>query len=112
MSVTRHLLLETVMKYRTALLATGVAALLAPLALQAEEPAAKAAAEKTQKVEKTEKTEASCNQLTGSRIKPARSGKCESLSPSPLRSYSKEDLERTGETDLNEALRKVDPAFR
>ncbi len=99
------------MKYRNALLAATMAALLSPLAISAEEATKKAAEEKPQKVESVE-----CETVTGSRIKAAKptkdkSGKC-TTSSSPMRTYTKDDIEMTGETDLNEALRKLDPSFR
>jgi hypothetical protein len=34
------------------------------------------------------------------------------MAKQPFRSYSKEELDSTGETDINEALRKLDPIFR
>ena len=37
---------------------------------------------------------------------------CAKVARGAYRSYSKEDIERTGETDMAEALRKLDPAFR
>jgi hypothetical protein len=33
-------------------------------------------------------------------------------STAPMRSYGQQDLERTGETDLGQALKKLDPIFR
>ncbi len=98
------------MKYRHALLAATVAALLSPLAMSAEEAGKKAAEEKPQKVEAVD-----CQTITGSRIKaskPAKdkAGKC-AASSSPTRTYTKEDLEMTGQTDLADALRQLDPTF-
>jgi len=99
------------MKYRHALLAVTMAALLSPLAMSAEEAGKKATEEKPKKVEAVE-----CETVTGSRIKSAKpakdkSGKC-AATASPTRTYTKDDIEMTGETDLNEALRKLDPSFR
>ena len=51
-----------------------------------------------------------CEQVTGSRIRPKNSD-CTSLGY-PYRSYSAEELQGTGEIDLVEALRQIDPAFR
>jgi outer membrane receptor for monomeric catechols len=98
------------MKYRNALLATTIAVLLSPLAMSAEEAGKKAAEEKPQKVESVE-----CETVTGSRIKAARpakdkAGKC-AVSSSPTRTYSKDQIDMTGETDIADALRKLDPAF-
>lgn len=47
---------------------------------------------------------------TGSRIR-MRDGDC-SPKGYPFRSYSAEDLQATGEIDLLEALRQMDPAFQ
>lgn len=99
------------MKYRSALLAATVAVLLSSPAMSAEEAGKKAAEEKPQKVEAVE-----CQTVTGSRIraKPAKQkdkeGKCAAGS-TPLRTYTKDQLEMTGEMDLADALRQLDPAF-
>lgn len=56
-----------------------------------------------------------CEQVTGSRIRPAsRSGSAVDCEPvgHPFRSYSAEELQSTGEMNLSEALRQLDPAFR
>lgn len=47
---------------------------------------------------------------TGSRIR-TRDGDC-SPKGYPFRSYSAEELQDTGEIDLLEALRQIDPAFQ
>jgi hypothetical protein len=47
---------------------------------------------------------------TGSRIR-TRDGEC-SPRGYPFRSYSAEELQATGEIDLLEALRQIDPAFQ
>jgi len=54
-----------------------------------------------------------CAPATGSRIaKPVdQQGRCDH-SAYPSRSYSAEDLKRTGEIDLGAALEKIDPGFR
>lgn len=53
-----------------------------------------------------------CPLQTGSRLSPPRDdqGRCEQRSAF-TRSYSQEDLERTGEVDLNRALEQLDPSF-
>jgi hypothetical protein len=53
---------------------------------------------------------ATCALNPGSHIRPRIENGCEA--PKPFRSYTQEDLQRTGEIDLNEALRKLDPIFR
>lgn len=50
-----------------------------------------------------------CMRYTGSRI-PARSAKGKGCVMANGRVYSRSDLERTGEVDMAEALRKLDPA--
>jgi hypothetical protein len=60
-----------------------------------------------------------CLQDTGSRItasanaKARKAGKKErECANSPGRSYSKEDIDRTGQTDIASALRQLDPSIR
>jgi hypothetical protein len=48
-----------------------------------------------------------CSQETASRI-PARPGDC---SATPGRTYSNEDVERTGQTNVGEALQMLDPSI-
>jgi hypothetical protein len=50
---------------------------------------------------------APCPQNTASRI-PMRPGECSST---PGRAYSNEDIERTGQTDVGEALQMLDPSI-
>ena len=52
-----------------------------------------------------------CSQVTGSRIRSSTRKDCEPLGQ-PFRSYSAEELQSTGEMDLSEALRQLDPSFR
>lgn len=93
------------MKFRAQILAISAAALLAPLAAMSADTKAKDEA-------KVEKPAAVCQQVTGSRIKPRDAASCDKSSNRPFRSYSSESLQETGEIDLVEALRKLDPAFR
>ena len=44
---------------------------------------------------------------TGSHLR-SKEGKCTS---SPMRSYSQEDVQRTGQTDVGDALRMLDPSI-
>ena len=100
-------------KYRAYALLCAVA--LLPLVAWAAEPAAGPAAEPrtaaptAASAPKMEK-DAPCARTTGSRIKPVRSSACPGASQM-TRSYSKRDIETTGEIDLAEALRKIDPIF-
>ncbi|MEP6906626.1 MAG: hypothetical protein ABI858_01395 [Pseudoxanthomonas sp.] len=60
----------------------------------------------------SELADRNCLKHTGSRISPRadpQGRKCISASG---RSYSKDDLDRTGEIDLADALRRLDPAIR
>jgi hypothetical protein len=51
-----------------------------------------------------------CDTVTGSRVTRRADGECRQSSY-PFRSFSKEDLERTGSMELGDQLRDVDPAF-
>jgi uncharacterized lipoprotein YajG len=50
-------------------------------------------------------------QFTGSRIRSADNTRC-APQGYPSRSYTAEELATTGEMDMSEALRKLDPTFR
>jgi hypothetical protein len=102
------------MKFRSRLLAMTVAALLMPVAALAadttqteKEPAREKAEPK-----KAEAAAATCDKVTGSRIKPTRETSCEKASNRPIRTYTADELRNTGETDLGAALRKLDPSFQ
>lgn len=53
-----------------------------------------------------------CEPTTGSRLgkAPDAQGRCDETSPLS-RSYSREDLERTGQIDLDRALQMLDPSI-
>lgn len=53
-----------------------------------------------------------CEAVTGSRIAsaPDAQGLCDTQAPF-VRSYRQDDLQRTGEIDLDDALLKLDPAL-
>lgn len=55
--------------------------------------------------------EQQCQSVTGSRIQDAHREKCEPVGY-PFRSYSRDELDATGEIDIGEALRQIDPTFR
>jgi hypothetical protein len=95
------------MKYRSGLIA-GMASLLmvGGIASADPEPA------KAQPQKKAAPESPKCTQAPGSHIRLAKPEDCAKVAHGAYRSYSKEDLERTGETDMSEALRKLDPAFR
>ena len=112
------------MKRYHALLIAGLLSLsalhvIAEEAAKPQDTSTKAAEEKQKKAEKkpTKKETADCQVVTGSRIhvsKPKKDadGKCESKSSSAMRSYSREEIERTGEMNLDNALRNLDPSIR
>jgi hypothetical protein len=52
----------------------------------------------------------SCAYTAGTRIRPSPAMGCKSA-VGPTRVFTQEDLQRTGEVDLNAALRKLDPIF-
>lgn len=53
-----------------------------------------------------------CPPATGSRLgqRPGPDGKCGNNLPG-ARSYDREDVERTGQTDVGRALQQIDPAL-
>jgi hypothetical protein len=91
-------------------------ALLLPLGAVAAEPAAptqtpaaaQAAAQAT--AAKAGKDEKSCEKSTASRIRKSNPKDC-GKDAQPIRSYSREEIESTGQTDTAEALRRLDPRF-
>jgi hypothetical protein len=52
-----------------------------------------------------------CEQVTGSRILRRSTEGCEAVNY-PLKSFSAEQIQGTGEMDLHDALRMLDPAFQ
>ncbi len=100
------------MKKQPALIIALAMALVAPLgAVAAEtapaEPAAKEAREA--KDARSKKAEPCID--TSSRIRRQKAGEC-TPSAAPTRSWSREEIEQTGETDVGQALRKLDPRFQ
>jgi len=100
------------MKTRSRIIAAFAVALIAPMAAtyaadteSAPKPAAK------EKVE-AKKEAAKCDVAPGSRVRQAKPEDCQKIAKQPFRSYSKEELDSTGETNVAEALRKLDPAIR
>ncbi len=51
-----------------------------------------------------------CVPVSGTRIRPSPATGCRS-SVQPMRTYTQEDIQRTGQIDLNQALRMLDPIF-
>lgn len=89
------------MTTRTLILAAALAAAL-PLTLPAADAPAKDA-----KPAVAAKAPEPCKE-SGSRIQH-KDGNCGAFGP--YRSYDQKDLQNTGETNLAEALRKIDPIF-
>ena len=96
------------MNIRTLILAMALAA-AAPAAVPAEETPASAPAATTASTAKSAKA-ADCIVQTGSRIRS--SGKPICSSGAAQRSYSQKELQMTGETNIADALRRLDPIFR
>jgi hypothetical protein len=96
------------MKLRHLIHTLGVAALLAPATLLAAEPAT----DTTAATAKKSKAYLGCERVTGTSIIPSQKNGCKSSSSLPMRAYTQEEIQRTGETDLNQALRKLDPRFQ
>jgi hypothetical protein len=100
------------MRIRSGIVSAFAVALIAPLgAVQASDTATAPKADAKEKVE-AKKDDAQCDTAPGSRIRQAKPADCKKMAKQPFRSYSKEELDSTGETDINEALRKLDPIFR
>jgi hypothetical protein len=87
---------------------TMVGAAEAPEQKAAAKPVA--AASKDGAGEKSRKKDQKCTQ-TGSRIPRDSPADCERSAPGQT-SYTAEELARTGEMDISDALRKIDPRFR
>ncbi|HMA10807.1 MAG TPA: hypothetical protein VKO83_02890 [Steroidobacteraceae bacterium] len=99
------------MKNRS-LLAAGVASLfmVAGMASAEDTDDARPARQETQK--KATPEPAKCTHAPGSHIKLAKPGDCAKAARGPYRSYSRDELDSTGETNLADALRKLDPSIR
>jgi hypothetical protein len=95
------------MKYRSGLIAGMASLFMVGGIASADTEQAKAQPQKKAVPEPTK-----CTQVPGSHIRLAKPEECAKAAHGAYRSYTKEDLERTGETDMAEALRKLDPTFR
>ncbi len=62
----------------------------------------------TAKVEKTKASQRNCIRYTGTRISKREKDQCTGAAG---RSYDREDIERTGETDIGRALERLDPSI-
>lgn len=102
------------MKHRSGFISAALAAvLLAPLGVvQAADSAPAPKADVKAKKDDAKKDEAKCEVAPGSRIQRKKPDNCKDLAKQPYRSYSKEEIDNTGETNIAEALRKLDPSFQ
>lgn len=91
------------MKSRAMFPAAALAAAIAPLAACVSQSPTLTANEGTQ-------LEQPCGEITGTRIR-SNLNDCEPVGV-PLKSFTAEELQSTGELDMVEALRQLDPAFR
>ncbi|MEP7312223.1 MAG: hypothetical protein ABI859_06550 [Pseudomonadota bacterium] len=84
----------------------------APAAVLADETPAAAPVVSTGTTAKPAKAAkaAECNYRTGTRIRTSNKPVCSGFGP--MRVYTQRDVEMTGEVNLGEALRKLDPIFR
>lgn len=76
----------------------------AALSADAQAPADAAAGKRTSNV--------GCVKETGTNIRPRDPKTGKALCVGPGRSYSREQIDRTGQTDLADALRRLDPSVR
>jgi curli biogenesis system outer membrane secretion channel CsgG len=93
------------MKRLAASFAALAAAFVLPLVAVATEPAAAAAVTKAKKFEKT------CEATATSRIRRGKAGDC-ATETQPTRTFTQRDLESTGQFDMGEALRRLDPRLQ
>lgn len=100
------------MNIRSGIVAAMAVALIAPLAVVHAADTASAPKAAAKEKGEAKKEEAQCDVAPGSRIKQSKAVDCKKISKQPFRSYSKEELDTTGETNVAEALRKLDPIFR
>lgn len=105
------------MKPRNLLVVAAFLGLLAPASLLAADAASDPAAVSNTaaapaKVADAHKPKAAnCDRVTGSIIRPSAKRECKSASSQPMRTYTQEDIQRTGEMDVANALRKLDPSI-
>lgn len=90
---------------------SAVVLFLGPLAALAADTGAPAETARPAKPAKAKSADADCQNISGSRVRPAEGRSCDSSSFGPLRTYTRRDIEMTGALDLAEALRKLDPVF-
>ncbi len=84
-----------------------------PMAAQADLGQADATASNAPGDRIADQTPSNCLQYTGSRIRTAdrKSGK-PACAQGPGRAYGRDDLDRTGQVDIADALRHLDPSIK
>ena len=105
------------MRLRNLIIGVGVLGLLAPASLLAADAPSDTAVTATvdtavKAADATKPKATQCEKVTGSVIRPSEKKECKSASSQPMRTYTKEDIERTGEISVAQALRKLDPRFQ
>ncbi len=85
------------------------ALLLLPMVALAAEAPTPLTAQGTKVVKAKEQPR--CEAPTGSRIRPSEKTGCDKKPDPFLTSYSQDDLLKTGQIDINQALRRLDPRF-
>lgn len=91
-------------------LGTALAAEPAATAPAAEQAAPTAAEDGKDSPKKAHRAKATDHRCTASRIRKDKAVDCEKTA-APTRTYTQEDIQQTGETDIGQALRKLDPRF-
>jgi hypothetical protein len=108
---------EANMRIRTRIITSLAIALLAPAGVihAGDSPAPEAtpsADAKPEKKEAVKKDEPVCTTAPGSRVRAAKPAECRKLAKQPYRSWSKDDLDSTGESNVADALRRLDPSIQ
>lgn len=107
------------MKTASTVAAALAVALLLPLGttLAADQTATKPAEQATttsvdanDAPKKVSPAKASDHRCTATRIRKDKAADCEKTA-APTRTYTQEEIQQTGETDIGQALRKLDPRF-
>jgi hypothetical protein len=99
------------MKIRSFTLAAVASVLVLPVTLQAADASSPAApkADTRSSAASARKADTHCATTTQTRIRKSKTEGCNDV-PS-TRTYSREDLESTGQFDTGEALKRLDPRF-
>lgn len=87
-----------------------VLALGSGIASAADEPVSKASPASEASTPKARPADRFCEPSAASRVQRKKAEGCDKAS-SPTRSYSREELDSTGQNDMGRALRQLDPRF-